>query len=76
MKVDVEVPKYNREQIIRNIEESKLARESSNFDQYLAKEKFQKTLIDMDPMDRPRYLQWHDYAESGLTVQERVKLLS
>lgn len=73
---DVEAPKYNREQIIRNIEESKLARESSNFDQYLAKEKFQKTLIDMDPMDRPRYLQWHDYAESGLTVQERVKLLS
>lgn len=76
VKVDVEAPKYNREQIIRNIEESKLARESSNFDQYLAKEKFQKTLIDMDPMDRPRYLQWHDYAESGLTVQERVKLLS
>ena len=73
---DVEIPKYNKEQIIRNIEESKLARESSNFDQYLAKEKFQKTLIDMDPMDRPRYLQWHDYAESGLTVQDRVKLLS
>ena len=76
VKVDVEVPKYNKGQILKNIEESKLARESSNFDQYLAKEKFQKTLIDMDPMDRPRYLQWHDYAESGLTVQERVKLLS
>lgn len=67
---------YDREHILRNIEESRLARESSNFDQYLAKEKFQKTLIDMDPMDRPRYLQWHDYAESGLTVQDRVKLLS
>lgn len=73
---DVEAPKYNKEQIRKNIEESKLARESSNFDQYLAKEKFLKTLIGMDPMDRPRYLQWHEYAESGLTVQERVKLLS
>ena len=36
---DVEVPKYNREQILRNIEESRLARESSNFKQYVAKEK-------------------------------------
>ena len=39
VKVDVEVPKYNKGQILKNIEESKLARESSNFDQYLAKEK-------------------------------------
>ena len=38
---DVEAPKYNREQILKNLEESKLARESSNFDQYLAKEKLQ-----------------------------------
>ena len=44
MKVDVEAPKYNREQILKNIEESKLARESSNFDQYLAKEKLQRNL--------------------------------
>ena len=35
---DVEVPKYNREQILRNIEESRLARESSKFDNYLRKE--------------------------------------
>ena len=35
---DVEAPKVNKEQILRNIEESRLARESSNFDQYLAKE--------------------------------------
>ncbi|WP_330996573.1 TNT domain-containing protein, partial [Streptococcus oralis] len=76
VKVDVEAPKYNREQILRNIEESRLARESSNFDQYLAKEKFQKTLMSMEPMDRQRYLQWHDYAESGIMVQDRVKLLS
>ena len=38
VKVDVEAPKYNREQILRNIEESKLARESSKFDNYLRKE--------------------------------------
>ncbi|EFX35821.1 T7SS effector LXG polymorphic toxin [Streptococcus infantis] len=43
VKVDVEVPKYNKGQILKNIEESKLARESSNFDQYLAKEKLQRS---------------------------------
>ena len=76
VKVDVEAPKFNKEQILKNLEESRLARESSNFDQYLAKEKFQKTLMSMEPMDRQRYLQWHDYAESGIMVQDRVKLLS
>ena len=76
VKVEVEAPKYNREQILKNLKESKLARESSNFDQYLAKEKFQKTLMSMEPMDRQRYLQWHEYAESGIMVQDRVKLLS
>ena len=75
-KVDVEAPKYNIERIKENIKESRLARESSNFDQYLAKEKFQKTLMGMEPMDRQRYLQWHEYAESGIMVQDRVKLLS
>ena len=44
VKVDVEAPKYNREQILKNLEESRLARESSNFDQYLAKEKLQQSL--------------------------------
>ena len=44
VKVDVEAPKYNREQILKNLKESKLARESSNFDQYLAKEKLQRNL--------------------------------
>ena len=72
---DVEVPKYNREQILRNIEESRLARESSNFDQYLAKEKFQRTLIDMEPMDRQRYLLWHKYAEAGISPSNRVRML-
>ena len=38
VKVDVEVPKYNKGQILKNIEESKLARESSKFDNYLRKE--------------------------------------
>lgn len=39
---------YDREHILRNIEESKIARESSNFDQYLAKESLIKypTLLD------------------------------
>ena len=74
VKVDVEAPKYNKEQILRNIEESRLARESSNFDQYLAKEKFQKTLMGMEPMDRQRYLQWHKYAEAGIEPSDRVKL--
>ena len=72
---DVEAPKYNREQILKNLEESKLARESSNFDQYLAKEKFQKTLMSMEPMDRQRYLQWHKYAEAGISPSDRVRVL-
>ena len=48
VKVDVETPKFNREQILKNIEESRLARESSNFNQYLAKESLIKypTLLD------------------------------
>ncbi|EGF08828.1 hypothetical protein HMPREF9378_0467 [Streptococcus sanguinis SK1 = NCTC 7863] len=71
---DVEAPKVNKEQILRNIEESRLARKSSNFDQYLAKEKFQKTLMGMEPMDRQRYLQWHKYAEAGIEPSNRVKL--
>ena len=75
VKVEVEAPKYNREQILKNLKESKLARESSNFDQYLAKEKFQKTLMSMEPMDRQRYLQWHKYAEAGISPSDRVRVL-
>ena len=71
---NVETPKYNREQILKNIEESRLARESSKFKQYVAKEKFQKTLMSMEPMDRQRYLQWHKYAEAGIEPSDRVKL--
>ena len=75
VKVEVEAPKYNREQILKNLEESRLARESSNFDQYLAKEKFQKTLMGMEPMDRQRYLQWYKYAEAGISPSDRVRVL-
>ena len=75
VKVDVEAPKYNREQILKNLEESRLARESSNFDRYLAKEKFQKTLMGMEPMDRQRYLQWHKYAEADISPSDRVRVL-
>ena len=65
VKVDVEAPKYNREQILRNLEESRLARESSKFKQYVAKE---KSIIDswnqntskfkmhnMDDLTKPKY---------------------
>ena len=38
VKVEVEAPKYNKEQILKNLEESRLARESSKFDNYLRKE--------------------------------------
>ena len=65
VKVDVEAPKYNREQILKNLEESRLARESSKFKQYVAKE---KSIIDswnqntskfkmhnMDDLAKPKY---------------------
>ena len=65
VKVDVEAPKYNKEQILKNLEESRLARESSKFKQYVAKE---KSIIDswnqntskfkmhnMDDLAKPKY---------------------
>ena len=62
VKVDVEVPKYNKGQILKNIEESKLARESSNFDQYLAKEKLQRSLNNPPLVSReiPKVKSVHD----------------
>ncbi|KXT75897.1 TNT domain-containing protein [Streptococcus sp. DD12] len=71
---DIEAPKYNRELILRNLEESRLARESSNFDQYLAKEKFQQTFMGMESMDHQSYLQCHKFAEAGIEPYDRVKL--
>ena len=65
VKVDVEAPKYNREQILKNIEESRLARESSKFKQYVAKEKSiidswnrntsQSKMHNMDDLAKPKY---------------------
>ena len=62
VKVEVEAPKYNREQILKNLEESRLARESSNFDQYLAKEKLQRNLNKSPLVSRelPKLKGFHD----------------
>jgi len=65
VKVEVEAPKYNKEQILKNLEESRLARESSKFRQYVAKEKSiidswnQNTskfkMYNMDDLAKPKY---------------------
>ena len=65
VKVEVEAPKYNKEQILKNLEESRLARESSKFKQYVAKEKSildswnQNTskfkMYNMDDLAKPKY---------------------
>ena len=62
--------------VMENIKASKTARESSKFKQYIEKEGFQQTLNAMDPIDRQRYLQWHEYAEAGIDVKDRLKLMS
>ena len=62
--------------VLENIKASKAARESSKFKQYIEKEGFQRTLNSMDPIDRQRYLQWHEYAEAGIDVEDRLKLMS
>ncbi len=62
--------------VLENIKASKTARESSRFKQYIEKEGFQQTLNAMDPIDRQRYLQWHEYAEAGIDVEDRLKLMS
>ena len=50
---DVEVPKYNREQILRNIEESKLARESSGFKDFATRERYLEKVFDkLTPEER------------------------
>ncbi len=65
-----------KNRVLENIEASKAARESSKFKQYIEKEGFQQTLNAMDPIDRQRYLQWHEYAEAGIGVKDRLKLMS
>ena len=50
---EVEVPKYNREQILRNIEESRLARESSGFKDFATRERYLEKVFDkLTPEER------------------------
>ncbi|RSI81003.1 hypothetical protein D8855_06775 [Streptococcus mitis] len=74
---DVEAPKYNREQILKNLEESKLARESSNFDQYLAKEKLQLGLNKSPLVSRelPRVKGVHDVEAPKYNREQILKNL-
>ena len=53
VKVDVEAPKYNKEQILRNIEESRLARESSGFKDFATRERYLEKVFDkLTPEER------------------------
>ena len=53
VKVEVETPKYNREQILRNLEESKLARESSGFKDFATRERYlEKVFNKLTPKER------------------------
>lgn len=58
----VDPPNYNREQILKNLEESRKAREASNFDQYLTRESLIKypTLLDgkVKIVDRAELPDW------------------
>ncbi|WP_231147075.1 hypothetical protein [Streptococcus equi] len=68
-------PAYNRQQLLKNLESSRLARESSRFKNYVAREKFTTTLAGMSPEDSQRYIQWHKYAKAGLSPSDRVRIL-
>ncbi|HEL0599576.1 TPA: hypothetical protein TUT13_001607 [Streptococcus equi subsp. zooepidemicus] len=68
-------PTYSRQQLLKNLESSRLARESSRFKSYVAREKFTTTLAGMSPEDSQRYIQWHKYAKSGLNPSDRVRIL-
>ena len=53
VKVDVEAPKYNREQILKNLEESRLARESSGFKDFATRERYLEKVFDkLTPEER------------------------
>ncbi|HEL1172921.1 LXG domain-containing protein [Streptococcus equi subsp. zooepidemicus] len=68
-------PTYNHQQLLKNLENSRLARESSRFKNYVAREKFTTTLAGMSPEDSQRYIQWHKYAKAGLSPSDRVRIL-
>ena len=53
VKVDVEAPKYNRDQILKNLEESRLARESSGFKDFSTRERYlEKVFNKLTPEER------------------------
>ena len=63
------------EKVLNNVADSANARRASNFDQYLAKEKYLQTLFDMPAEDRQRFIQWNKYAEAGISPSDRVSVL-
>ena len=46
VKVEVEAPSYNKEQILKNLEESRLARESSGFKDFSTRERYLEKVFD------------------------------
>ncbi|HEL0121769.1 hypothetical protein [Streptococcus equi] len=68
-------PTYNRQQLLKNLENNRLARESSRFKNYVAREKFTTTLAGMSLEDSQRYIQWNKYAKAGFSPSDRVRVL-
>ncbi|HEL0711104.1 TPA: hypothetical protein TVQ98_001895 [Streptococcus equi subsp. zooepidemicus] len=68
-------PTYNRQQLLKNLENNRLARESSRFKNYVAREKFTTTLAGMSLEDSQRYIQWNKYAKAGLSPSDRIRVL-
>ncbi|HEL0552596.1 T7SS effector LXG polymorphic toxin [Streptococcus equi] len=75
MAAKVTKPTYNHQQLLKNLENNRLARESSRFKNYVAREKFTTTLAGMSLEDSQRYIQWHKYAKAGLSPSDRVCVL-
>ena len=75
VKVDVEAPKYNREQILKNIEESKLARESSGFKEFALNEKYKLIMNDNSSVNLHRKLKLKEYVEWGISPADSVRVL-
>ena len=71
-------PNY-RDQVLKNIEESQLARKSSNFNKYLeiegATKKYLNLLNDTSLEGRQYVQQWNKYTEAGISPEDRVRVL-
>ncbi|WP_438496257.1 hypothetical protein [Paenibacillus sp. IHBB 3054] len=67
-------PPYDREKILRNIEESKKAREASNFDKYLQEE---KELLEKLNKGRVKMLRSLEQGQNGMStsVQNMVMIM-